>query len=405
MLIDTVAMITITIGNARYDRDALESNATLSGTVTALLTDINEIKLAGAEDRAFFKWASGYSEYARLTYNRPRILRLLTAIVSFTNLLGTTAIYLISIETHLSVADYMSFNVAYGQVIGVTLSLASIASSMATIGPTFELVRPILTATPELRENKPSINVVTGRVEVNNLTFGYDEALPPVIEDLSFTVRPGEYVAIVGKSGCGKSTIMRLLLGFDTPQRGAVYYDGKDISEVDKRTLRKSIGTVMQDGQLFLGNILSNITIACPQATLDEAWEAAELAGIADDIRNMPMGMQTVVTEGSGGLSGGQKQRLMIARAICGKRKILIFDEATSALDNVTQRHVSNSLATLKCTRIVIAHRLSTVQGCDRILLIDKGHVVEQGTYKELMELDGQFAELVRRQQVNNNSR
>ena len=224
--------------------------------------------------------------------------------------------------------------------------------------------------------------------------------MPYVIDDLSLKIRSGEYLAIVGRTGCGKSTLVRLLLGFETPQRGSVYYDGKDLKGIDLRSLRKKIGTVTQDGSLFQGDIYSNIVISAPTLTLDDAWEAAETAEIAEDIRMMPMGMQTMIAEGQGGISGGQKQRLMIARAIAPKPKILIFDEATSALDNRTQKKVADALDKLNCTRIVIAHRLSTIRNCDRILVLDNGKVVEDGTYEELIEKGGYFAELVERQRL-----
>ncbi|HAM15832.1 MAG TPA: NHLP family bacteriocin export ABC transporter permease/ATPase subunit, partial [Eggerthellaceae bacterium] len=210
----------------------------------------------------------------------------------------------------------------------------------------------------------------------------------------------GEYVAIVGRSGCGKSTLVRLLLGFETPERGAIYYDGKDMTGIDLRSLRRRIGTVMQDGTLFAEDVYSNITISAPHLSLDDAWEAAEIAGIAEDIRAMPMGMQTVISEGSGGISGGQKQRLMIARAVAPKPRVLIFDEATSALDNRTQKQVSEALDALACTRIVIAHRLSTIKNCNRILYLEGGRIVEDGTYDELIERGGLFAELVERQRL-----
>jgi ABC-type bacteriocin/lantibiotic exporter with double-glycine peptidase domain len=221
-----------------------------------------------------------------------------------------------------------------------------------------------------------------------------------VLENLSLKIRAGEYVAIVGRTGCGKSTLVRLLLGFEKPQRGAIYYDGHDLNNIDPRSLRKKMGVVTQNGQLFHGDIFANITISAPQLTLEEAWAAAEIAGIADDIREMPMGMQTMISEGQGGISGGQKQRLMIARAVAPKPKILIFDEATSALDNVTQKQVSEALDALKCTRIVIAHRLSTIRNCDRILVMDGGRIAEQGTYEQLIAKKGRFAELVARQRL-----
>ena len=224
--------------------------------------------------------------------------------------------------------------------------------------------------------------------------------MPLVLDDLSLKIRAGQYVAIVGATGCGKSTLMRILLGFEKPQKGAVYYNGKDLNTIDLKSLRRKIGVVMQNGKLFQGDIYSNIVISAPQLTIDQAWEAAEMAGIAEDIRRMPMGMHTIISEGSGGISGGQRQRLMIARAIAPKPKVLMFDEATSALDNITQKTVSDSLEKLRCTRIVIAHRLSTIRACDRIIYLEKGKIVEDGTYDELIALNGRFAELVERQRL-----
>ena len=207
-------------------------------------------------------------------------------------------------------------------------------------------------------------------------------------------------MAIVGATGCGKSTLMRLLLGFELPEKGAVYYDGKDLAKIDLKSLRRRIGVVLQDGKLFSGDIFSNIVISAPWLTLDDAWEAAEMSGIAADIRRMPMGMHTVISEGGGGISGGQRQRLLVARAIAPKPKILMFDEATSALDNLTQKQVSEALDNLKCTRIVIAHRLSTIRQCDRIIVLQDGKIIEDGKYTELLELNGYFAQLVARQRA-----
>ena len=237
-------------------------------------------------------------------------------------------------------------------------------------------------------------------MELSNISFRYNENMPLVIDDLSLKIRSGQYVAIVGETGCGKSTLMRLMLGFEKPQKGAVYYDGKDLNSIDLRSLRRKIGVVLQNGKLFQGDIYSNIVISAPQLTMDEAWEAAEMAGIAEDIRRMPMGMHTIISEGSGGVSGGQRQRLMIARAIAPKPKLLMFDEATSALDNITQKIVSDSLSKLKCTRIVIAHRLSTIRQCDRIVYLEKGKIVEDGTYEGLLARNGKFAALVERQRL-----
>ena len=400
VVVQAVVVAVSCIVTARYERATMEANAKLSGEVTALLGGIQKIKLAGAEERAFAKWAHGYAAYARPAYNRPMLVKALPAIVTLIGLVGVVAIYYLAGSTGVSIDNFMAFNAAFGQVSVAILELANIAGQIAQIRPMLEMAAPILEQVPEVAEGKPSIESISGEIEVAGVSFRYNEDSPYILRDLSFKVRSGEYVAIVGKSGCGKSTIVRLLLGFEVPERGSVFYGAHDVRQVDLRSLRHHIGVVMQDGRLFMGDIASNITISTPGATLDDAWEAAELAGISDDIRKMPMGMQTLVTEGGGGISGGQRQRLMIARAVCGKKNVLIFDEATSALDNVTQKHVSDSLASLNCTRIVVAHRLSTVRHCDRILVVDNGGIVEEGTYEELVGRDGVFAELVEKQRL-----
>ena len=263
-----------------------------------------------------------------------------------------------------------------------------------------EVSKPILEAVPEVSEDKEIVTKISGSIEISHVTFRYEDGASNVLDDVSVKIRPGQYVAVVGKTGCGKSTLLRILLGFETVQKGAVYYDGKDISKIDLKSLRKNIGVVTQDGKLFQGDIFSNIVISAPWLSMEDAWEAAEVAGIADGIRDMPMGMSTMISEGSGGISGGQKQRLMIARAVAPKPKVLMFDEATSALDNITQKKISAALDKLNCTRIVIAHRLSTIRQCDRIIVLDGGKIVEDGTYEELLENKGFFAELVERQKV-----
>lgn len=402
LIIAAQAIFTVvaSFGIAANEREAMNANAKLSGTVTALLNGIQKIKLAGAEDRAFANWAHSYAAYARYAYNLPAPLAALPAIVALMGMLGTIVIYFYAGSAQISLADFMSFNVAYGQMTVAITTLAGVASQFAQIGPMLDMAAPILEAQPELADDKPSVESLNGGIEVSGVSFRYNSDAPFVLQDLSFKVAPGEYVALVGKSGCGKSTIMRLLLGFETPERGSIFYGSHDVSKVDLRSLRQHIGAVMQDGKLFMGDIASNITISAPASTLDDAWEAAELAGIAEDIRKMPMGMQTLVSEGSGGVSGGQRQRLMIARAVCGNKRILVFDEATSALDNKTQKHVSDSLDSLKCTRVVVAHRLSTIKHCDRILVVDGGAIAEEGTYEELIAKRGLFAELVARQRL-----
>ncbi len=308
--------------------------------------------------------------------------------------------YYVAVKNHVSVADYYAFNSAYAYISSAFSALAAIALTVATIKPSLDIIMPLMEAVPEQQNDKETVTNISGAIELSHLSFRYSPEGPMIIDDLSLTIPARQYVAVVGRTGCGKSTLMRLLLGFEKPTKGAIFYDRKDTRHLDMRSVRRLIGTVMQDGTLFGGSIFENITISAPTLTLDDAWKAAELAGIADSIREMPMGMHTVLQDGGGGISGGQRQRLMIARAIAPKPKLLLLDEATSALDNITQKQVSEALDRMRCTRIVIAHRLSTIRHCDRILVLDQGKIVEDGTYEQLMEKKGFFAELVERQQV-----
>ena len=384
----------------RVTKKHLSAGSKESGLSYALITGVQKIKLSGSEKRAFAKWGNQFAEAAALSYNPPLFLKINTVLSTAISLIGTIVMYYAAVRSGISVADYYAFNAAYGMVSGAFLSLSSIAMMLAQVKPILDMVKPIIETVPEISVGKQVITRLSGGIELSNVSFRYSENMPLVIDDLSLKIRSGQYVAIVGATGCGKSTLMRLLLGFETPQKGAIYYDGRDLASIDLKSLRRKIGVVMQNGKLFQGDIFSNIIISAPWLTLNDAWEAAELAGIAEDIRRMPMGMNTMISEGSGGISGGQRQRLMIARAIAPKPRILMFDEATSALDNLTQKKVSDSLNGLKCTRIVIAHRLSTIRQCDRILYLEHGKIAEDGTYEELIAKNGKFAELVARQQL-----
>lgn len=381
---------------SRILSERLAARARRAGWEYALIGAMQKIRLAGAERRAFATWASRYADEVHSTYTSyvgrvaPRAAELV----------GLLILYGMALASEVSAASFMAFTAAYAMVDAGIAALGQAAMAGLAAGPYLGLLDDVLAVQPETSEQAQAVGRLTGRIELDHVTFGYRDDLPPVIDDLSLKIKPGEYVGIVGRTGCGKSTLLRLLLGFAEPQTGAVYYDGRDLSSLDLRGLRRNIGVVLQDGRLFQGDIYSNIVVSAPWLGMDEAWQAAELAGIADDIRAMPMGMQTLVGEGTGGISGGQRQRIMIARAIVAKPRILMFDEATSALDNVTQRLVSESLDSLRCTRIAIAHRLSTVRNCDRILVLDGGRIAEDGTFEELMERNGLFAELMHRQQI-----
>ena len=381
-------------------RKKMQLSAQENGMNFAMVSGIQKIRLSGSEKRAFARWAQLFARNAALEYDPPNFIKLSGVISMGISLIGTIVLYFLAVQSGVSPSQYFGFTAAYGRVMGAFTAMAGIAVSVASIPPVLEMAEPILKTEPEVTAAKAQVQRINGDIELNHVSFRYEENTPWVLEDLSLKIRSGEYVAIVGRTGCGKSTLVRLLLGFEKPERGTIFYDGRDLNGIDPRSLRRNMGVVIQNGQLMQGDIFSNITLSAPQLTLKEAWEAAETAGIAQDIQEMPMGMQTMISEGQGGISGGQKQRLLIARAIAPKPRILILDEATSALDNRTQRQVAEALDRLECTRIVIAHRLSTIRNCDRILVMDSGAIIEEGTYDQLIAKKGAFADLVARQRL-----
>ena len=400
ILATVIISIVGTLIQIGISRKKMELSALETGMTYAVLNGIQKIRLSGSEKRVFARWGRLYARNAKLEYNPPAFVKLNGVITSAITLAGTIVLYYLAVKTNVAPSEYIAFNAAYGRLAAAFTALTGIAISVASIKPVLEMAEPLLNAEPEVNGDKQTVFQVSGHIELSHVSFRYEENMPYILNDLSLSVKAGEYVAIVGRTGCGKSTLVRLMLGFEKPEKGAVFYDRHDLNSLDPRSLRKQIGVVIQNGQLFQGDIFSNITISAPQLTLDDAWEAAETAGLAQDIREMPMGMNTLISEGQGGISGGQKQRMMIARAIAPKPRILIFDEATSALDNKTQKQVSDALDKLNCTRVVIAHRLSTIRNCDRILVMDQGAIIEEGNYETLIAMGGKFAELVARQRL-----
>ncbi len=370
-----------------------------SGLVYGLISGIERLRVSGSEQRAYAKWLRTYSRKTGATFAVRFPLCVRSELITTVRLLGLLWAFALSWKYSLSVAQLAAFTSAFGVALSCIDQVANHSRSISRLKPILDTGKPILEAVPESsKEGKPVFGL-NGSIELKHVTFRYEKDEPAILDNLSLLISPGEYVAVVGRSGCGKSTLVKLLLGFEQPDRGTISYDGNDMRDLDLYSLRRNIGTVLQDGRLFAGDLYSNITISAPWLGMDEAWEAAEKAGIAEDIRKMPLGMHTYLGEGGEGISGGQKQRIMIARAIAPRPGVLILDEATSALDNLTQKIVTDSMDAMKCTRIVIAHRLSTIQACDRIIALDQGKIVESGTYDELIRQGGFFAELVKRQQ------
>lgn len=375
-----------------------ERVAKLSGLEYNLFAGIQKLKLTGSETRAFARWLDHYSETARFLYNPALKSRLYPALTAFLGIGGTMFIFWSTLSNGVSTSDYIAFSSAFGMMTAAITQLQLVIPNLSQIKPLLESVKPILEEVPEMEDKAPQVEDLFGGIEISGLSFRYQEDGPMILDDLSLKIEPGEYVGIVGKSGCGKSTLIRLLLGFEQPLSGGIYYDNYDLAKVDKASLRRKIGCCLQSGSLFTGDLFHNITVTAPWATHEDAWEALRMASLEDDVRKMPMGLFTLVSEGGGGLSGGQKQRILIARALISKPDILFFDEATSALDNIAQKAVSDNLDELMCTRVVIAHRLSTIRHCDRIIVLDKGKIAEEGTFEELMENKGLFYEMSLRQ-------
>ena len=360
-----------------------------------LIKGIQKIKTAGAQIPAFGRWAKVWENMPVMGHPWITISPIIGKAIT---LVGSIALYCSAWNSEISASNYIAFQTAFSSFVVSVMMLADFGFQFGSLKPAVNMLRPLMEESPELYENREYVEQLNGQIELNQVRFRYIPDMPYVLDGLNLQIKAGEYLGIVGESGCGKSTLMRILLGFETPETGSVYFDGRDLGQLDLPSLRRRIGVVLQDGKLFAGDIFDNIAICAPWLTMEEAWEAAERAGFAEDIRQMPMGMFTMISEEGGGISGGQRQRLLIARALASDPGVLLFDEATSALDNETQSKVVDTLKNMNCTRVVIAHRLSTIRDCDRIIYLEHGRVVEQGDFEGLMEKNGKFAKMAQRQ-------
>ncbi|WP_420405771.1 NHLP bacteriocin export ABC transporter permease/ATPase subunit [Nisaea sp.] len=398
-LVTSLILLGLSRLQLRFERVQLKADAAVSSFILQILIGIQKIRLMGAEDRAISRWIHKFADQRQHTVRAARIGNAIQTLNAVLPVLASIMFFYMvgSDESRLSVGSFVAFNAAFGGFHGALLGLVQAVSNSLSAVPIYENMKPIMDAQPELDPERKPAPVLDGSIHLSNVSFRYDADGPLILNDVDLDIGAGQFAAFVGPSGSGKSTIFRLLLGFETPEQGTVGYDGLDLSRLDLKTVRRQIGVVLQRGAILPGSIFENIVGSAP-LTQDEAWEAARMAGFDEDIEHMPMGMHTFLTEGGGTLSGGQRQRLMIARAVVRRPRILLMDEATSALDNRTQAIVSESLAHLNATRVVIAHRLSTVVNADRIFVVVGGRIVQSGTYEELMEIEGPFRDLARRQ-------
>lgn len=393
-----IVIIRESLSGMKYKKRHTKTLSDMTGFVYELFSGIEQVKLNGAETKMLHRWSEKYADCAEAEAP-PFVIKYSEVIYKLVTMLALLFIYISAKEV--AASKYIAFSAAYGAYIVSLMSLASVITTVGEFKASFEMIKPLFDAEVEdTSKNKQKPDEIKGEITVSNLSFRYSDAMPYVIKDMSFSVKDGECIGIVGASGCGKSTLIRLLLGFEAPDDGSIYIDGFDLRELDLRHYRKSIGSVLQNAGIISGDIYSNITLTKPDATVDEVWEAAALAGLYDDIKALPMGLHTPVTDENCTLSGGQRQRLLIARAIITKPRLLILDEATSALDNKIQAHITKSIASIDCTKLIIAHRYTTVKNCDRILVLDKGRIAEEGTYEDLMKNGEIFRRLAQNNMV-----
>lgn len=399
-----LALLTLLLGlrRLRHESRAVAEDAAVVGLSLELAGGITKLRLAAAEDRAFLRWAKLYATASRSRMGAEGAAAHLAAASSGYTAFATAV--MLAAAVYWGMADALSlgllvaFLAAFNTALGGLASLVEAGMDVAALAPITRHAAPILEAVPEVDIAKADPGALSGAIELSRLTFAYNADSAPVFRDLSLRVHPGEFVAFVGPSGTGKSTLLRLLLGFEKPDSGIILFDGVDTAGLDLQAVRRQCGVVLQNGRLMPGSVLDNIRGANIHLSEDDAWTAARQVALADDIKAMPMGLQTMVTDGGSTFSGGQVQRILLARAIAGKPRILLLDEATSALDNRTQAVVTDSLNTIAATRLVIAHRLSTVQRADRIIVLNDGAVAEEGPYDDLMARNGFFAAFARRQ-------
>ena len=400
VLLGMVVMVYVTRYQISHQRRVAAANLSLFATAMELIGAIGKLRTADAEVRGFARWAEHFVQLKASFYDAQLGFIAITSFTAASTAIGSSLVFLGAATLPvgaITAATFLAFNTAYSQAVASIMNLSSVTTFFAQAAPVYDNIRPILAASRETDELRGDPGQLRGAIDISHVSLRYGADLPLVLDDISFQVDPGEMVAVVGPSGSGKSSLMRVLLGFEVPEIGSVRIDGADLSTLDLRAVRRQVGVVLQSARLTPGSIFSNIVGTHP-LSLDDAWEAAKIAGIDEDIHAMPMGMNTFVAEGAGTFSGGQRQRLLIARAVAGRPKILLFDEATSALDNRTQAQVTNSIARLRATRLVIAHRLSTVDMADRLLVICDGRLVQEGGFEELLETDGPFRDLARRQ-------
>ena len=377
------------------------SASKLTGLIFNLVSGAQKIRTNGAEIRAFRHWAVAYEPSDAFSSRYPAMFSISNALSYNARLLPMIVTMLAAWHYGLGLSDYIAYCSVLTIAVGAVEQFEQITKDVALLAPEINLCRPILEAESELQGGTVMLKQVSGNIDINSLKFRYSEDMPYIFDGLDLKIHAGDYVALVGPSGCGKSTLVRLLLGFEKAESGSIFYDEHNLDDISKPSLRQyCISICLQDGQLVEGTIRDNILFGNDWLGDEDVWEAARMAALDKDIEGMPLGLETQITADGQGVSGGQRQRILMARALIRKPRIIFLDEATSALDNISQHIITENLSRMKCTRITIAHRMSTIRDCNRIIVLDQGRVAEDGTYEELMARGGLFSEIIKRQTV-----
>jgi ABC-type bacteriocin/lantibiotic exporter with double-glycine peptidase domain len=404
ILVMALYMLTIYVQYSCRRKVQNQANACaskLTGLIYNLAVGAQKIRTNGAEIRAFRHWAEAYEPSDPDGSRYPALFNYSNSISYNFRMVPLIVTMLAAWHYGLGLSDY----IAYCSVLTIATEsiqqFQRITKVLAELAPEIKLCSPLLDAEPESIGGSVFLKEVSGNIDIRGLKFRYNEDMPYIFNNLNLSIHAGDYVAIVGPSGCGKSTLVRLMLGFEKAESGSIFFDEHNLDDINKPSLRRyCISICLQDGQLVEGTIRDNILFGNGSYSDEEVWEAAKNAALDGDIKAMPRGMDTPISADGQGVSGGQRQRILIARALIRKPRIFLLDEATSALDNISQHIITENLARMKCTRITIAHRMSTIRQCNRIVVLGGGRVVEEGTYDELMAKGGYFSEIIKRQIV-----
>ena len=401
-----IALYLLAIYSVYYFRKNVQNSANasaskLTGLIYNLVSGAQKIRTNGAEIRAFRHWAVAYEPSEPNGSRYPAMFSIGNSISYNFRLVPLIVTMIAAWHYGLGLSDYIAYCSVLAIATRAVEEFERITKDVAVLGPEIRLCEPILEAESEAQSSQVLLREVSGRIEIKGLKFRYSEQMPYIFDGLDLRINPGDYVAFIGPSGCGKSTLVRLLLGFEQPESGSIFYDEHNLAELNKASLRRyCVSICLQDGQLVEGTIRDNILFGNGWYTDEQVWEAARMAALDKDIQDMPMGLDTRISADGQGVSGGQRQRILMARALIRKPRIIFLDEATSALDNISQYKIARNLAQMKCTRITIAHRMSTIRECNRIIVLGGGRVAEDGSYDELVAKGGLFSEIIKRQTV-----